>query len=97
MTLRPVDSRRWDHRHLPAPLPTCFFTPHGISEWRPTDCVVLEDAEKGLRAARGAGMLVVAVPTTHTRTNDFSAATLVVDSLCDLSLERLKRLVANAT
>lgn len=60
-------------------------------------CVVLEDAEKGVRAARDAGMLVVAVPTTHTRTNDFSAATLVVDSLCDLSLERLKRLVANAT
>ncbi len=60
------------------------------------NCVVLEDAEKGVRAARDAGMLVVAVPTMHTRTNDFSSATLVVNSLCDLTLERLERLVTDS-
>lgn len=61
----------------------------------PARCVVLEDAEKGVLAARDAGMPVVAVPTAHTRTNDFSSATLVVNSLCDLTLERLERLVTD--
>lgn len=47
----------------------------------PSECVVLEDAEKGILAAASAGMKVIAVPTEHTRTNDFSRATWVVPSL----------------
>ena len=47
----------------------------------PETCLVLEDAEKGVLAAHAAGMKVIAVPTVHTRDNDFSKATLVVPSL----------------
>lgn len=55
----------------------------------PADCIVLEDAEKGVLAAHAAGMKVIAVPTPHTRDNDFSRATLVVPSLADVTVELL--------
>lgn len=58
----------------------------------PADCVVLEDAEKGVLAAHAAGMKVIAVPTPHTRDNDFSRATLVVPSLADVTLPLLDSL-----
>ena len=58
----------------------------------PAECLVLEDAEKGVLAAHAAGMKVIAVPTVHTRDNDFSKATLVVRSLEDVSPELLDSL-----
>jgi len=57
-----------------------------------SECVVLEDAEKGVLAAHAAGMKVIAVPTPHTRGNDFSKATLVVPSLADVTLPLLDSL-----
>ena len=57
-----------------------------------SECVVLEDAEKGVLAAHAAGMKVIAVPTPHTRGNDFSRATRVVSSLSDVSLPLLDAL-----
>ncbi len=61
---------------------------------RPEACVVLEDAEKGVVAARRAGMKVIAVPNGFTRGNDFTAADLVVSSLRELSWERIRALGA---
>src|ERR1051325_2709505 len=58
----------------------------------PSECVVLEDAEKGVLAAHAAGMKVIAVPTPHTRGNDFSKATRVVGSLADVTLRLLDAL-----
>jgi HAD superfamily hydrolase (TIGR01509 family) len=57
-----------------------------------SECVVLEDAEKGVLAAHAAGMKVIAVPTPHTRTNDFSKATLVLTSLTEVTLPLLDAL-----
>jgi HAD superfamily hydrolase (TIGR01509 family) len=57
-----------------------------------SECVVLEDAEKGVLAARAAGMKVIAVPTPHTRGNDFSKATRVVPSLTEVTLPLLDAL-----
>jgi len=51
----------------------------------PEECVVLEDAERGVIAAHAAGMRVIAVPTEHTRHNDFSRAMHVVSSLSEIS------------
>jgi HAD superfamily hydrolase (TIGR01509 family) len=57
-----------------------------------SECVVLEDAEKGVLAARAAGMKVIAVPTPQTRGNDFSKATRVVSSLTEVTLPLLDSL-----
>jgi sugar-phosphatase len=35
----------------------------------PSDCIVIEDAPAGVRAARAAGMAVIALTTTHSREN----------------------------
>jgi len=42
----------------------------------PGRCVVVEDSERGVRAARAAGMRCVAVPCGETRHHDFRDATL---------------------
>jgi HAD superfamily hydrolase (TIGR01509 family) len=59
---------------------------------KPAECLVLEDAEKGVRAARAAGMACIAVPDRFTRDNDFSLATGVVSSLDDITPELLESL-----
>lgn len=58
----------------------------------PTECVALDDAEKGIVAAHAAGMKSIAVPTDDTRHNDFSKATLVLPSLEAISLELIDSL-----
>jgi HAD superfamily hydrolase (TIGR01509 family) len=58
----------------------------------PADCVVLEDAEKGVLAARAAGMKCIAVPNRHTKGNDFSQATLVVSGLDQVTLAMIESL-----
>ncbi|MFZ6026902.1 MAG: HAD family hydrolase [Chloroflexota bacterium] len=53
------------------------------------EAIALEDAPNGIRAAKAAGMFAVAVPHEHTRQMDFSMADMCVNSLADVSLERL--------
>ncbi|MBI3063505.1 MAG: HAD family phosphatase [Deltaproteobacteria bacterium] len=58
----------------------------------PSQCLVLEDAEKGVLAAREAGMSCIAVPTEQTRHHDFSQATRVCSSLNEITLELIDSL-----
>jgi HAD superfamily hydrolase (TIGR01509 family) len=58
----------------------------------PAQCLVLEDAQKGVLAAHAAGMPCIAVPNEFTRDNDFSKATRVVDSLADVTPELIDSL-----
>lgn len=45
-----------------------------------SDCLVIEDAEKGMQAANAAGIPVIIIRTNQTRQFDFSDADLVLDS-----------------
>lgn len=58
------------------------------------ETLVLEDSEVGCRAAAEAGAFTVAVPGTHSRGQDFSSASLVVDGLSDPRLYRAMGLPA---
>lgn len=49
----------------------------------PEDCVVFEDGENGVVAAKAAGMKCVAVPDPRWSFGDFSQADLIVESLTD--------------
>jgi HAD superfamily hydrolase (TIGR01509 family) len=59
----------------------------------PQRCLVVEDAYKGIVAAKRAGTKVAAVPNEYTRANDFSAADIVLNGLDDLSVALVERLV----
>ncbi len=59
----------------------------------PSLIVVFEDSVNGVRAAKAAGMKVVAVPNRqYSRPSDFEIADLVIASLTDLRPETLPRL-----
>jgi HAD superfamily hydrolase (TIGR01509 family) len=53
------------------------------------EILVLEDSQTGCRAAADAGTLVVAVPCEHSKNQDFSIASLVLESLADPRLYEL--------
>jgi HAD superfamily hydrolase (TIGR01509 family) len=52
----------------------------------PGEMLVLEDSQNGCRAAAAAGAFTVAVPGEHSRSHDFSIASLVIDNLADRRL-----------
>jgi riboflavin kinase len=59
----------------------------------PTRCVAIEDSPTGCRAARAAGIAVVAVPSGMTLGMDFEPADHVVTSAAELDLVALGALV----
>ncbi|MEN6450775.1 MAG: HAD family phosphatase [Thermoguttaceae bacterium] len=54
----------------------------------PCEMAVLEDSQNGCVAAAAAGAFAIAVPAEHSRTHDFSSASLIVSSLADPRLYR---------
>ncbi len=58
----------------------------------PSECVVVEDAEAGVRAGKAAGMKVLAVESPNTHGQDITSADGIVKSLEGMSLKTLERL-----
>ena len=67
--------------HRGKPEPDVFLHTAEKLGIKPEECVVLEDAENGVVAAKRAGMACIAVPDKRWSFGDFSEADLVVDSL----------------
>ena len=74
------------------PAPDIFLKAAERLEVEPANCLVLEDAEKGVIAAHQAGMRCIAVPNDYTRHHDFSKATKICSSLKEITAEFLNRL-----
>ena len=68
------------------PDPEIYTKTVKMLELLPSQCLVLEDAVNGIRAAKAAGCCAVAVPNDYTRHLDFSEADHVVASLMDPAL-----------
>ncbi len=66
-------------RHKPAP--DIFIEAARQLNVHPEDCVVLEDSQSGVEAAKAACMNVIAVPNQFTKSQDFRNANVVVTSL----------------
>jgi len=64
------------------PEPDCFLAAAELLCVRPADCVVFEDAETGILAAKAAGMYCVALDTGHEKNLD--KADIVVKNLLDV-------------
>jgi beta-phosphoglucomutase len=74
------------------PAPDIFLAAAEQLRASPAECVVLEDAEKGVIAANLAGMYCIAIPNRQTGHHDFSKATRVCSSLDEITMELLDRL-----
>jgi HAD superfamily hydrolase (TIGR01509 family) len=74
------------------PFPDIFLEAARRLEVEPEECVVIEDAEKGVLAAKAAGMKCIAVPSPRTAGNDFSTADLVLPSLEHVTVEMIEKL-----
>jgi HAD superfamily hydrolase (TIGR01509 family) len=48
---------------------------------KPDECLAIEDSERGLKAAKGAGLRCWIIPTPLTKDSDFSAADRVVGDI----------------
>jgi len=59
----------------------------------PARCAVVEDAPAGVEAAHAAGMTSIGLLSTGRTRESLAAADLIVDSLGELSPERIRRLV----
>lgn len=61
----------------------------------PARCVVVEDSQNGLRAAKAAGMKCVVTKSLYTEDEDFTGADLVVGNLDEgITLAKCRKLVA---
>lgn len=69
------------------PAPDIYLYVSELLKKEPNECLVLEDSENGVRAAKAAGMKCVAVPNQYTKHQNFSMADRVISSLAEFSLE----------
>jgi beta-phosphoglucomutase-like phosphatase (HAD superfamily) len=59
----------------------------------PTRCIAIEDSYTGVASAASAGCITVAVPNHFTKHHDLSRATVRIDTLADLTVERFLEIV----
>ena len=74
------------------PAPDIFIAAAAKLKVKPSACVVIEDAERGVAAAKAAKMFCIAVPNKYTLGHNFSEADLVVSSLEEINSETIKKL-----
>lgn len=78
------------------PAPDVFLEAARKIDREASHCLVIEDAHVGVEAALAAGMQAVAVTTTHPRDTFLeSGASLIVDSLTELSAATIDGLLSN--
>lgn len=78
-----------EHLKKGKPHPDIFLKVAKDLGLKPVDCIVLEDAQPGVIAAKRANMKVIAVPNQFTKSQDFSKADLIVNSLKDIKWSTL--------
>jgi HAD superfamily hydrolase (TIGR01509 family) len=63
------------------PDPEPYLVALGRTGLHPSECLVIEDSERGLRAAKAAGLACWVIPTALTRAGDFRAADRVLGAV----------------
>lgn len=73
------------------PYPDLFLKAAKKLKTKAKDCVVIEDAPNGIKAAKAGGMKCVAITTTHAR-EELKDADLIIDDFSEINLDKLKKL-----
>ncbi len=71
------------------PFPDLFLYAARAMNSTPEKCIVIEDSEKGVKAARSAGMKCIGFNNWNSSGQDLSCADMVVNSFSDLNYEAL--------
>ncbi|WP_080057488.1 HAD family hydrolase [Spirosoma aerolatum] len=80
--------------HKGKPDPEIYLTAAQRVGVEPSRCVVFEDAFAGIEAGLRAGMSVIALATTHTRSElADKGASLIIDDFSQLTLEQVQTLI----
>lgn len=66
----------------------------GAADLKASECLVLEDAPNGINAAHSAGMACIAVTNSRER-KDLHEADFVVDSVEELTIEKIRQVVSS--
>jgi len=74
------------------PAPDIFLEAARLLDTKPLNCVVIEDSEKGVKAAKAAGMECVGFQNYNTGDQDLNKADLIVDEYNSLKISNLKDL-----
>ena len=81
--------RTRDHVSEAKPSPELFVTAAEMLDVKPEEALIFEDSHNGLQAALAASIPCVIIPNNVTKHSDFSAATLALESLADVSLAEI--------
>lgn len=73
------------------PAPDLFLLAAKRMSVGPNECLVIEDAQRGIEGAKAAGMKCIAITTTHSR-EQLNGANKVIDSLDELTTKYIKSL-----
>lgn len=76
------------------PHPEIYLKTAEKLEVYPNDCVVFEDSISGIMAAKKAGMKVIAITTTHTKT-ELNEADKIINSFTEVDCAMLKEVLSN--
>jgi HAD superfamily hydrolase (TIGR01509 family) len=74
-----------EHYARPKPDPDAYLAAAAALGLEPSECVVIEDTQRGARAGLAAGMRVIAVPSDLTHDNDFKGCVRRLAGLHELS------------
>jgi len=74
------------------PAPDIFLEAARLLDTEPLNCVVIEDSEKGIKAAKAAGMKCVGFQNYNTGDQDLNKADLIVDEYNSLKISTLRDL-----
>ncbi len=76
----------------PKPAPDLYLAACQSLGISPQNSIALEDSTNGIRAAKSAGLKVIAVPNPVTATFDLSEADAIVPSLSEVSVDQMRML-----
>ena len=85
-----VVSGEWVKRSKPAP--DIFLKTADLLSIDPKNCVVIEDSENGVNAAKAAGMKCIGYKNPNSGCQDLSNADAIVDSLKNFTVQRIEKL-----
>jgi beta-phosphoglucomutase len=74
------------------PSPEIFLKAAEVLKLRPEQCIVIEDANLGLTAAKAAGMFAISIPDDLTRLQDHSMADAHLSTISELNDKLIKKL-----